>query len=85
MDSAQPNEFDARNSERCLNHWLSKRSVRQLLYKIAKRSLEVVISTADVERIFSKFTYYFSRLDAVNLGPQHKRARAYVIQNKDFL
>ena len=83
---AQPDDFDLRNNgERCIDYFISKRPTWPLLYKIANRSLNVVVSTADVERIFSKFTYYFSRLEAINLGPQHKRARAFIIQNRDFL
>ena len=83
---AVPDDFNPRdNGERCLDYFNSKREAWPLLYKIARRSLNVVVSTADVERIFSKFTYYFSRLDAVSLGPDHKRARAFIIQNKDYV
>ena len=83
---AIPDDFNPRdNGERCLNYFKSKRAAWPSLHKIARRSLNVVASTADVERIFSKFTYYFSRLDAVSLGPDHKRARAFIIQNENYV
>ena len=68
-----------------MQYWVSKKERWPLLCKIAIRTLKVVISTADVERIFSKFNYYFSRLDAASMGPNHKRARAFLIQNSEFL
>ncbi len=52
---------------------------------VAIRTLKVVISTADVERIFSVYNYYLGALDAVNLGPDHKKAKAFLLQNKKHI
>eukprot|EP01084_Bolivina_argentea_P280984 480655_1 len=73
------------NGIRCIEYFRSKSDTWEILSSIAIRTLFCVISTADVERIFSVYNYYLSQLDAVNLNSTHKRAKAFILQNKKHL
>ena len=82
----RPEQFDAmKDGDGCMDYFGTKREAWPLLCMMAQRTLNFVTSTADVERVFSKWNYYFSRLDAISEGPRHKKARAYLIQNKQHL
>ena len=62
----RPEQFDAiKNGDRCMNYFGTKREAWSLLCMIAQQTFNIVISPADVEKAFSKWNYYFSRLDAV--------------------
>ena len=73
------------NGVRVLNYWEQKLPTWPLLSSIALRTIKVVIGTADVERVFSKWNHYMSRYDATSLSPESKIAKAYLIQNKEYL
>eukprot|EP01084_Bolivina_argentea_P080306 145498_1 len=73
------------NGDRCLNYFQSKLETWRLLAPVAIRTLKVVVGTADVERIFSVYNYYLGALDAVNLGIDHKQAKAFLLQNKKHI
>eukprot|EP01084_Bolivina_argentea_P025933 48218_1 len=73
------------NGARCIEYFESKAQQWELLSPIAIRTIKCVISTADVERIFSIYNYYLGQLDAVNLGIKHKKAKAFVLQNKKHI
>ncbi len=73
------------NGGRCIEYFRSKAEQWELLAPIAIRTLKCCISTADVERIFSIYNYYLGQLDAVNLGIKHKKAKAFVLQNKKHI
>ena len=78
-------ELDAfNNGERVLNYWEDNLQRWPLLALIAIRTVKVVISTADVERVFSKWNHYMSRYDATSLSPDTKIAKAHLIQNKEY-
>ena len=67
------------NGERVLSYWEDNMQRWPLLAMIAVRAVKVVVSTADVERVFSKWNHYMSRYDATSLSPETKIAKAYLI------
>ena len=79
-------DFDAAdkstNGERCLAYWRSKESVWPLLAKIAIACLMLVIASSDVERMFSIWTLFMGRLDAINLSVDNNQARAFMLSNR---
>ena len=78
-------DTEFKNGKRCLDYWSNQNESWPLLSTIMKRILMCTVSTAAVERSFSRYNYYFSRLDAASLSALHKKNKAWLLANRSFL
>ena len=70
------------NGQLVMDYWVSRRHGWPLLVQIAIEALKAVISSAEVERYFSVWSYHMGKLDAFCLSVENQVARGFVTQNR---